>query len=78
MLKMPIKKPPTFSVRGLRLPSVISTDRRCFKSDRSGLSSGKIEGEVVSVTLVHDFHTKVCAVENVGPGVQYTTLRVDN
>ena len=45
-----------------------------MESHRSGLSSGKVEGEVMSVTLVHYFHTEVSAVKHVSPGVEDTTI----
>ena len=45
---------------------------------RSGLSSSKVEWEVVSITLVHNFHTQTSAVENVCPGVEHTTLTIDD
>ena len=32
----------------------------------------------MSVTLVHDFHTQSSAVENVCPGVEHTTLTIDD
>ena len=32
----------------------------------------------MSVTLVHDFHTQVSSVKNVCPGVQDTTLIVED
>ena len=32
----------------------------------------------MSITLVHDFHAQSSAVQNVCPGVQHTTLRVDD
>ena len=32
----------------------------------------------MSVTLVHNFHTQTSAVENVCPGVEHTTLTIDD
>ena len=55
-----------------------STDSGCSQCHRSGLSSSKVEGEVVSVALVHHFHTQTSAVENVCPGVEHTTLTIKN
>ena len=51
---------------------------RGFKSNRSCLCSGQIQWEIVSVTLMHYFHTQTSAVENVCPGVQNTTLTINN
>ena len=53
-----------------------STDRRGGECHRSGLSSNRVEGEVVSVALMHDFHTETSTVENVCPGVQDFTLTI--
>ena len=49
-----------------------------MKCHRSGLSSSEVEWEVVSITLVHNFHTQTSAVEYVCPGVQNTTLTINN
>ena len=38
----------------------------------------EVEREVVSITLVHNFHTQTSAVENVCPGVEHTTLTIDD
>ena len=46
-----------------------SADGGSLQSHGGGLSCGQIQGEVVSVALMHHFHTQVGAVENVGPGV---------
>ena len=56
----------------------LSTDSRCLKCNRSGLSSSKVQGEVVCVTLMHNFHTQTSAVENVCPGVQDLSLIIQN
>jgi hypothetical protein len=56
----------------------LSTDARSSESNRSVLSSSKVKREVVSVTLVHDFHTQTSAVQNVCPSVEYTTLTVND
>ena len=53
-----------------------STDSGCSQCNRGGLSSSQVEGEVVSVALVHNFHTQTSAVENVCPGVEHTTLTI--
>ena len=34
-------------------------------------ASHEVEREVVSITLVHNFHTQTSAVENVCPGVEH-------
>ena len=51
-----------------------STDGRSGECHRSGLSSSEIQREVMSITLMHDFHTKTSAVENVCPSVDHFTL----
>jgi hypothetical protein len=56
--------------------SFISTNCRCSECNRSGLSSSKVEREVVSITLVHDFHTQTSTVKNVCPSVEDTTLTI--
>ena len=55
----------------------MSTDGRCRKSNRSARSSSKIEREVVSITLVHHFETKVSTVQDVSPGVDDTTAAIE-
>ena len=55
-----------------------SADGRSLQSHRSGLSSSQVEGEVVSVALVHHFHAEVGAVQHISPGVQDAlTIRMD-
>ena len=39
---------------------------------------GEIKGEVVGITLMHDLHAKIGTVDNVGPGVDDTSLGIDN
>ena len=53
-----------------------STDCRCSESNRSAFSSSKVEREVVSVTLVHNFHAKTSTVQNICPGVQDFALTI--
>ena len=53
-----------------------STDCRCLECHRSGLSSCQVEGEVMSVALVHHFHAEAGTVQHVGPGVQDATLTI--
>ena len=56
----------------------LAVDRRsnhCYWGDST---SGQIEGEVVSVALVHNFHTQVSAVDDISPSVDDATLGVDN
>ena len=55
-----------------------SADGGCLQSHRSGLSRSQIEGEVVSVALVHHFHAEVGAVQHISPGVQDTALSIQN
>lgn len=51
---------------------------RGFHGNRHDLSGGQVQREVVRVTLVHDFHTKIGTVDDVGPGVNDTSFRVDD
>merc|ERR1712159_953521 len=53
-----------------------SADGRCLQSHGSGLSSSQVEGEVVSVALVHHFHAEVGAVQHISPGVQDAALTI--
>ena len=55
-----------------------STNCRSSQSNRSGLSSSKVQREVVSITLVHHFHTQTSTVENVCPSVQDATLTIND
>jgi len=55
----------------LLLKLYLAVDGRSFRRSQ-------VEGEVVSVALVHNFHTQVGAVDHVSPGVDDTTLTVDN
>ena len=56
----------------------LSADRRSSQGHRCGLSCRKIEREVMGVSLVHDFHSESGAVEDVGPGVEHSSLSVDD
>ncbi len=58
--------------------NLVSTDSRCGECHRSALSSSKVEWEVVSVTLVHDFHAKTSTVENVCPSRENVTIVVQD
>ena len=62
----------------MKVIQFVSTDSRCLECYRSRLSSSKVKWEVVSITLVHNFHTQTSTVENVCPGVQNTTLTINN
>jgi len=53
-----------------------STDGRSLQSHRSGLSSSQVEGEVVSVALVHHFHAEAGTVQHISPGVQDAALTI--
>ncbi len=55
--------------------AVDGRSNHCYRGDITG---GQVEGEVVSVALVHHFHTQVCAVDHISPSVDDATLRVDN
>ena len=52
----------------------LTVDGRSGERDRSRFACCQIEGEVVSIALVHHFHTQVGAVQDVCPGTHYTTL----
>ena len=54
--------------------AVDGRSNHCYWGDFTG---GQVEGEVVSVALVHDFHTQVSAVDDISPSVDNATLRVD-
>ena len=56
----------------------LSADRRGSQGHRCGLSSRKVKREVVCVSFVHDFHTESCAVKYVCPGVEHSSLSVNN
>ena len=56
----------------------LSSDRRCGECYRCRLSSSKVKWEVVGVTLMHNFHTQTSAVQNICPGVQHTTLTIND
>ena len=58
------------------LETSASADGGSLQSHRSGLSSSQVEGEVVSVALVHDFHAEVGAVQHISPGVQDAALTI--
>merc|ERR1711943_164722 len=47
-----------------------------LESHGSGLSSSQVEGEVVSIALVHHFHAEVGAVQHISPGVQDAALTI--
>lgn len=49
-----------------------------FHGDGEDLTRGQIQGEVVGVTFVHDFHTKISTVDDVGPSVDDTSFRVND
>ena len=58
--------------------SFVSTDSRSGESNRGAFSSSKVEREVVSVALVHDFHAQTSAVENVCPSVDHFALTIND
>ena len=55
-----------------------STDGWSSESNRSAFSSSQVQWEVMCVTLVHYLHPEVGTVKNISPGVEHTTLRVDD
>ena len=56
---------------------MLSTDSGSGEtSDGAGLNSCQVQREVVSVTLVHNFHAQVSTVEHVCPSVKDTTLTI--
>jgi hypothetical protein len=56
----------------------LTVDGRSNESNRSSFASSQVKWEVVSVTLMHDFHPEVSAVQNVSPGVDDTTLAIED
>src|SRR6476469_580296 len=56
----------------------LTVDGRSGQRYRSSFASSQVEGEVVSVALVHHFHTQVRTVQYVCPGANHLTLRVDD
>ena len=58
------------------LETSASADGGSLQSHGSGLNGSQVEGEVVSVALVHDFHAEVGAVQHVSPGVQDAALTI--
>ena len=55
----------------------VSTNRRSGETSHGGgLYSSEVEGEVVSISFMHNFHTQVCSVKNISPGVEHTTLTI--
>ena len=57
----------------IAVPAQLSVDGRSGESYGSSIASRQVEGEVVSVTFVHDFHTQVGTVDDVRPGGYATT-----
>ena len=53
-----------------------STDGGSLQSHRSGLDSSQVEGEVVSVALMHHFHAEAGTVQHISPGVQDAALTI--
>ncbi len=53
-----------------------STNCRCSESNRSAISSSKVKWEVVSVALVHHFHTQTTTIQNICPSINYMTLAI--
>ena len=54
-----------------------STDGRSGQSHGDGLSSSQVEGEVVSIALVHHFHAQASTVQDVSPGWDDSVLTVN-
>jgi hypothetical protein len=46
--------------------------------NREDFTRGQVQGEVVGIAFMHDFHTKVGTVDDVSPGVDDTSLRVND
>jgi hypothetical protein len=53
-------------------------NRRSFHGDGHDFTGCQIQWKVVSVALMHDFHTKISTIDNVSPSVDYTSFRVNN
>jgi len=54
----------------------ISTNSWSSQSNRSGLSSSKIQWEIVCVPFVHHLHSQTGTVQYVCPCVEHTTLTI--
>ena len=55
-----------------------SADRRSGQRHGGVGGSSQIEREVVSVALVHHFHTQTSAVQHISPGVDHTALGIQD
>ena len=76
----PVTKPPKqksvlFSENAFLLKmnylKTLAIDSRSTQSHRSNFSTSQVEREVVSVALVHYFHTQTSAVDDVSPSANH-------
>ncbi len=58
----------------LKMSDGLTVDSRSGQRNGSCLTSSQVKREVVSITLVHHFHTQVGTVDYVSPGAHHTTL----
>ena len=67
-------------IRGfiIKIGNCLGDDRRSSHGHGQDFATGQIQGKVVGIAFVHDFHTQIGAVDNVGPGVDDTALRVND
>jgi hypothetical protein len=68
----------TIILKCLYFLAPLSTDGRHHQGDRHDFTRGQIEREVVRVAFVHDLHTKIGTVNDVGRSVDDPALRVHN
>ena len=57
---------------------MLSTDGWGDQSDWSRLDCCQVLRKIVGISFMHDFHSESSAVEHVGPGVQNSSLSVDD
>ena len=51
---------------------------RSLHGNGEDFTRGQIQGEVVSITFMHDFHTQISTVDDVRPGVDNTSFRIND
>ncbi len=56
----------------------LSADGRCNQGHRCGLSCCKIKREVMCISFVHDFHSESGTVKHVCPGIEHSSLSVND
>jgi hypothetical protein len=58
--------------------SQLAIDGRSAQGNRSSFTSRQVKREVVSIALVHHFHTQVGAVDHISPGVDHAALAIQH